>query len=292
MRTFAQEQLACGGIERGEQLIGHVGARLDQRIEQGRLAGIGIADQRNVEGFAPLALAALRTALTPHFRQSLAGAPYRVADHSAVQLDLRFAGAAAPADATALTLQVRPAAHQPGAQVLQARQFDLQLALVTSRTLREDLEDEEGAVVNRHAGMTFQISLLRWTTAPDRTRSRLHDAVRPKPSVPRPCRAQQKVPHPAPCACTPALPPAASRRSARAGQVPQVGCRNAAIRNQRRPGRLRPARAESTRAKWAQCHACAQPARAAAHWNQAPVSASAAWKLTARPGTMVEMACL
>ena len=40
------------------------------------------------------------------------------------------------------------AANKPRAEILQPRQFDLQLALVGTRTLREDLEDQEGPVVD------------------------------------------------------------------------------------------------------------------------------------------------
>ncbi len=53
-----------------------------------------------------------------------------------------------------------PAAHEAGAEVLQARQFDLQLALVAARALREDLEDEEGAVVDGDAEFALQVALL------------------------------------------------------------------------------------------------------------------------------------
>jgi hypothetical protein len=42
---LAQVQLARGGVQRGKQLVRRIGARLDQRIEQRRLAGIGVAHQ-------------------------------------------------------------------------------------------------------------------------------------------------------------------------------------------------------------------------------------------------------
>jgi hypothetical protein len=47
---IAQVQLAGGGVQRGEQLVGRIGARLDQRVEQRRLAGVGVADDGDVEG--------------------------------------------------------------------------------------------------------------------------------------------------------------------------------------------------------------------------------------------------
>ena len=43
---------------------------------------------------------------------------------------------------------------------MQARQFDLQLALVAAGTLREDLENEQGPVVDRHPEMSLEVALL------------------------------------------------------------------------------------------------------------------------------------
>ena len=157
---IAQVQLARGGVERGKQLVGRIRARLDQRVEQRRLAGVGVADQRNVERALALALAALRLALALDLGEALLGALDRFADHAAVQFDLRLAGAAAAADAALLALQVAPAAHQARAEVLQARQFDLQLALVAAGALGEDFKNQQRAVVDRQADGALQIALL------------------------------------------------------------------------------------------------------------------------------------
>ena len=46
-----------GGVERGEQLVGGVDAGAGQRVEQRRLAGVGVADQRHREHVAPRARA-------------------------------------------------------------------------------------------------------------------------------------------------------------------------------------------------------------------------------------------
>ncbi|KWT64404.1 hypothetical protein APY03_7582 [Variovorax sp. WDL1] len=56
---------------------------------------------------------------------------------------------------------MRPAPHQVRAEVLQPRQFDLQLAFVRARALREDLEDQEGAVVHSHTELALEVALLR-----------------------------------------------------------------------------------------------------------------------------------
>ncbi len=152
---------AGGGVQRGEQLVGRIGARLDQRVEERGLAGVGVADQRDVEGALALALAPLGVALALDLLQPLACALDGVADHPAVQLDLLLARAAAHAGAAGLPLQVRPAPHQPGADVLQPRQLDLQLAFVAAGALGEDLQDQQRAVVDRKAEVALEVALLR-----------------------------------------------------------------------------------------------------------------------------------
>src|SRR6266581_182333 len=77
-----------------------------------------------------------------------------------VELDLLFAGAAGLAQAAALALEVGPAAHQARRQVLELRQLDLQLALAGLRPLREDLEDQLGAVHHAPVQFFFQVSSL------------------------------------------------------------------------------------------------------------------------------------
>ena len=155
-----QIELARGGVQRGEKLVGSVGARLGQRIEQGGLARVGVAHERDGKRLAPLALAALRLALALDFGQALLGALDGLANHAAVQLNLRFAGAAARAYAALLALQVAPAAHQARGQVLQAGQLHLQLALVAAGALREDVQNDQRAVIDGQPDGLFQIALL------------------------------------------------------------------------------------------------------------------------------------
>src|SRR5690606_12546044 len=132
----------------------------DQRIEQRRLAGIGVAHERDVEHIAAFALAALRGALLLDLDQPLARALDRLVDHAAIKLDLGFARSAARANAAALTLQVGPAAHQARGQVFQAGELRLELALMTARALAEDLENQQGAVGDAHVQMALEVALL------------------------------------------------------------------------------------------------------------------------------------
>ena len=85
---------------------------------------------------------------------------YALADGAPVQLDLLLAGSAGLAEAAALALEVRPAAHQARRQVLELRQLDLELALARARALPEDLQDQLGAVEHAAAELPFEVALL------------------------------------------------------------------------------------------------------------------------------------
>ena len=62
-------------------------------------------------------------------------------DHAAIQFDLGLARPAAGADAAALTLQVRPPAHEAGREVLQAREL---VAVKLSQVDKGVKEEDEG----------------------------------------------------------------------------------------------------------------------------------------------------
>ena len=103
---LAQVQLAGRCIQRREELIRCVSARLDQRIEQRRFSGVGVTNQGNVEGIPPLTLAALGLALALYLAQPFFGALDGLTNHPTVELNLRFPRATPRADAAALPLQV------------------------------------------------------------------------------------------------------------------------------------------------------------------------------------------
>lgn len=79
---------------------------------------------------------------------------------AAVGFQPGFAGAAQADGATALTLQVRPASYQPRGHVTQLRQLHLQLAFVAARTLREDVQDQPGAVDHTPLQIPLKVALL------------------------------------------------------------------------------------------------------------------------------------
>ena len=154
-------ELTRGGVQRGEKLVGRVGLRIHQGVEQRRLARIGVADQGDPKSLVALAGAALRAALALDLVEPLLHRLDALADHAAIKLDLRFTWTASIADAAALPLEVAPAPHQPGREVLQARQFDLQLAFVALCALAKNLQDQHRAVGHRHTEVPLKIALLR-----------------------------------------------------------------------------------------------------------------------------------
>src|SRR5437660_3900703 len=64
-----------------------------------------------------------------------------------IHFQLRFARSAR-ADAAGLSRQVMPHPRQSRQKILQLRQLDLQTAFATARALREDVENELGAIEN------------------------------------------------------------------------------------------------------------------------------------------------
>ena len=147
-------------IERREQLVGciRVGAR--EPIEQGRLAGVGVTDQRDGRNLLPLALLPRGLTLLQHLLDAIVEGLDALADQSAVGFELGFTRSA-QADATAaLALEMGPAAHETRRHVLQLREFDLQLAFERARALREDVEDQAAAVEHAALQFLFEIAFL------------------------------------------------------------------------------------------------------------------------------------
>jgi hypothetical protein len=97
--------------------------------------------------------------LLAQFRETRAQHLDALADQPAVGLELGFTRAA-QADTALLAFKVGPAADQACGQVLQLGQFDLQLALVALRALREDVEDQAGTVDHAHVEAPLQVTLL------------------------------------------------------------------------------------------------------------------------------------
>ena len=104
--------------------------------------------------------AALEAALAAHQFEFARNPGDAVLHAAAVGFQLRFAFAAAHADAARLPRQVAPEPRQPRQQMLQLREFDLQLAFARAGALREDVENQRRAVQDLAVEYFLQIAAL------------------------------------------------------------------------------------------------------------------------------------
>ena len=159
-RAVRQAKTPQRRVERGEQHVLRQHPCPRQPVEQGGLAGIGVADDGDYRKRHLLALGAMQVACAPHRLQLALQLDDLVLQDTAVGLDLRLAGAAEETGATALALQVGPAPHQPALLVVQMRKLDLQRAFLGARPLPEYLEDQPGPVENLGVELLLQVALL------------------------------------------------------------------------------------------------------------------------------------
>src|SRR3546814_1778940 len=89
-----QPDFPHGRVERGEQLIARDHVRCGQPVEQRRLAGIGVADQRDYRIGHALARLAVQAAGALHLLQVTLQAYDPLVDPPPIQFELRFAGTA------------------------------------------------------------------------------------------------------------------------------------------------------------------------------------------------------
>ena len=158
--AVGQLDRAHGGIERGEQqVLGHH-AGAGEAVEQRRLAGVGVADQRHRRQAGLAAAGAIDGARAAHALEVALDPHDALADQAAVDLDLRFAGAAQEAEAAALAFQVGPRPHQAAALVVEGGQFDLQPAFMRAGAGAEDLQDQSGAVDDLGLPGLLEVALL------------------------------------------------------------------------------------------------------------------------------------
>ena len=151
-RLCLRLQRAHRGVQGCEQLVLDQHLAAGERAHQRRLAGVGVADQRD-----PQLIAASRAALVAvaldilqlHFQLGEA-----IADLAAIEFEIGLArtGALLP-----------PAARgfpQPRRDVFQARDLDLQLGLAAVRMTMEDLDDDAGPIQHLRAGGALEVAGL------------------------------------------------------------------------------------------------------------------------------------
>ena len=149
------------GIERREQLVGDVGIGAGQRAEQRRLAGVGVARPAPAtESGISARCCAAGLALLFDLLESRGQRLDALAEQAAVGFELGFAGTAIADAATALALEVGPAAHQARGDVLELRELHFELAFVAARALREDVEDQSRAIEHAPLDELLEIAFL------------------------------------------------------------------------------------------------------------------------------------
>ena len=165
-----EAQRARGRVERVEQAVAHADLGAGERVQQRRLAGVGVADERDRRQRGALALGALHRARALDVLEAPAQRGDAVAREAAVGLDLRLARAPR-ADAAAEALEVAPQAAHAREVVFELRELDLELALGAAGVRGEDVEDHGRAVDDRQADRLLEVALLARASARRRRRS-------------------------------------------------------------------------------------------------------------------------
>ena len=150
---------ASDGIQGGKELVLDEDVGAGEGAHEGGFTGVGVADERDDGDALAGALSAVEGPLLSHFLDLALEAGDALADEAAVGLKLGLAGAAG-ADAGAEAFEVGPLAAQPGEDVFVLGKLDLEAAFACVGVLREDIEDEGGAVENLDVERLLEVALL------------------------------------------------------------------------------------------------------------------------------------
>jgi hypothetical protein len=164
LAAIRQRDAADEGIQRHEERVRRGRVTAGQGVEQRRLAGVRVADERDGRhGGLVTALAQLRPAPADRvdFLREDADA---VADAPAIGFQFGLAGTER-ADPAARPRQRVARADEPRHEVLELRELDLQLAFAGARAPREDIENELRAVDHPPIERRFEVAQLRGATA-------------------------------------------------------------------------------------------------------------------------------
>ena len=181
-----QRQAPGPRVEGGEQPVLDQHAGVGQPVEQGGLAGVGVADQRHGGQAAAPAGLALQAALLGQAAQVALEAAHAPHQAPAVDLELGLAGAPG-ADAARLLGQGQTPAPEPRQPVAQLGQLHLGLAFLGAGVLGEDVEDHGGAVDGGAAQDLLQVAGLGRGQLVVEDHGVGVDRVRTGRAAPRPC---------------------------------------------------------------------------------------------------------
>ncbi len=160
----AELEAAGGRVEGVEEPVPHPDLGPGQGVEQGRLAGVGVAGEGDPGQRRGVALGSHHAAVLFEVLEPAAQSGDAVAGEPAVGLDLGLARApgadAAVHAAGAEALEVGPEPPHAGHVVFELGQLDLELALGRVGVVGEDVEDDGGAVDHRHPQGRLEVALL------------------------------------------------------------------------------------------------------------------------------------
>ncbi len=157
--TAGEVQPPHGGVEGGEELVLDEDARVREPVEQGRLARVRVADERDMRDVATLARLALGRARRRQPDQvtfELLHAPQQA---PAIDFELGLTRTAR-ADTRTLLAQLEAATPQAGQPIAQLRELDLHRTLLARRVLGEDVEDQRDAVDDVDREQILEVALL------------------------------------------------------------------------------------------------------------------------------------
>ncbi|MNZ63159.1 hypothetical protein D3C78_812990 [compost metagenome] len=154
-----QFQTAQGRVQRGKQLVSRVHVGFRHVIEERGFTGVGIAHQGHGRNIRTGTAASRLFALTAHFFQAALDLPQANPEQTTVGFQLGFTRAT-HADTASLALKVGPATNQPGAHVVKLGQFYLELAFMGAGALRENIENQTGAVDHATLEDPFEVTFL------------------------------------------------------------------------------------------------------------------------------------
>ena len=145
------------GSSVANSLIGRERVALGQAVEQRRLAGVGVAADRDDRHVAIGAALAAQPAIVGEILEPLLEQVDPLARAAAVDLELGLAGAAPADPGLAARPRGEPRHHrvlldQARQRVAQLGELDLELAVAAGRVLREDVEDQHRAIDDLELG--------------------------------------------------------------------------------------------------------------------------------------------
>ncbi len=147
-------------IERRKRLIRDEHVAACKRVEQRRLAGIGVADQCNqrlvARGGTP------RFSLTAHVFELAAQHADAALDAPAIDFEFGFTGSART-DAAAQSRKIGADADQIRLPIAQLRKLNLQLAFAAARVAREHVENQHRAIDDGHGNHFLEVLALART---------------------------------------------------------------------------------------------------------------------------------